>query len=549
MKAVACLRLVHIAGGGGVMAALIGPDGAMSPISGCVAKMAVVSDGTHAAQVLVLAPPKELLASDMTDYDWPRRWNRLRVYYGPDESAERANTSERVERTLAQGLIEHVRGARPSVVTAILKEAFGKKLAVWHEIQKTRRMDAEAVNKLEVLEVRDLEDEERERLLTMVPEAWKAVVGGSRNMIDNDVEDQQSTLADARSLWKEPTFAAGLCLGAIVSGVCTAGLFFHLYGLPESCHVLEPSIKPPNSSITRHNSVDICKEATCKLRWPNIDDVTTLISESELAALRVPMDVCKKAYKFVEGWSPSSNKLEPRKLVTEDGRSNTILTTKMMPATTDGWRKLNWGRCFEGGGKVVCSNENDKLAACYNFGYPFRYDCPIMWEAVAHYVKPYQCSLQCNSPEILRFNVSESEELRLSRLATEVAGSIPGIDAHGLSHEQLQKLGRKVGELIAVNETCSPWVSRPAPYRAYVALPGCGCTSAEFSCMVNTPSYGQIYWGSIVDMYTQEEMLAQYYTPFKRADHVVTDCGFKCFQPVSDMTEQLLEYWKDNGLP
>ncbi|EZG51265.1 putative transmembrane protein [Gregarina niphandrodes] len=585
MKAIACLRFLRT-GGGEALAAFLGPNGAMSSLSGCVAKMAVVSDGTHAAQVLVLAPPKELLASDMTDYDWLSRWNRLRVYHGPDESTELANASECVERTLAQGLIEHVRGAKPSVVTAILKEAFGKKLAVWHEIQKTRRIDAEAVNKLEVLEVRDLEDEERERILAVVPTTWMGVVKNSGSPIHYGVECQTGSVPNTRGVRKKQALAAGLGVGAVLGGVLMSGLALHLYGFrknclcvnmleshnstttPDNCTWSEAVIRAlsdasstlddnaPVSATTTQNSItDIMKEATCKLRWPNIDDVTTLISESELAALRVPMAVCKKAYKFVEGWSPSSNELDTRKLVTEDGRSNEVLTTPMMPATTDGWRKLDWGRCYGNGGKIVCSEMSSyPHLRCHYYEHPYRYDFPTVWEAIVRYLKPSKCSFQCNNQErpILggALNVSETRELLLSRFGAEIAGSIPGIDTHGLSGEQLQKLGLQVEMLMTKSKPCSHWeMQAKPPYRAHVALPGCNCTSAKLSCFVETPLKGRTYWGSVGDLHTVEEALTQYYTAFKRPGHVVTDCGFECFQPVSDMTEQLLKYWKDNGLP
>ncbi|EZG78294.1 hypothetical protein GNI_038530 [Gregarina niphandrodes] len=228
MKTVSGLRWVRI-GGGEALAAFLSPDGTISPLSGCVAKMAVMSDGAHAARVLVLAPPREFLDSDLSNYDWLGRWNRLRVYHGPEESMEHESASKQVERLLAEGLREHVKDANPSVAGSILEEAFGKKPRGWPEMQHTSDEDAEGTNlqvidvrdldeeervQLQVIDVRDLDEEERVQLLTEVPKAWKRIIKDSGNHRELGGEDHHAR-QDTRSCLD---VVGGASLGAVLGG-------------------------------------------------------------------------------------------------------------------------------------------------------------------------------------------------------------------------------------------------------------------------------------------------------------------------------------------
>ncbi|EZG78293.1 putative transmembrane protein [Gregarina niphandrodes] len=568
MKTVSGLRLVRV-GGGEALAAFLSSDGGMSPLSECVAKMAVMSDGAHAAGVLVLAPADEFLDSDLTNYDWLRRWNRLRVYHEPDESPEQASASEHVERLLAEGLREHVKDADPSVADSILEEAFGEKLMGWSKMQHASDDDdddgavEEVGPKLDLIEVRDIEDEERERLLTEVPEAWKSIIEDSRVTAEYhellEVEGQdvrkegQDVRKDTRRCWQRPRFFASLGIGAALGGVFMSGLTLYLSGRGEAgpC-VLSPattlnSSTSPNSStgsevVGRRALYDVASstvgydstmgtaasdtvgsslgtddptfrgvtDATCKPvvivepRWPNVDDITTLISESELASLTVPEDICAARN----------------------------ITSGYVIAHSDNWGLLKWSDCADNGGHIACGKDT----MCYYYGYPFKFDGPTVFKAVVQYRGPDGCSMRCNEGDLAR-------DLYHNRVAEGVGRSIPGVDFGHASDRQKRLLGREIDKHLKRNDQCS-YFNPEDGCRPRLARPQCTCTKARYASKFYDPEGKLGPWATQLDFNTTEDRFAPYHTPHKVPGYVTHECIFDCYQADSNMDEEVLKYWR-----
>ncbi|EZG52466.1 putative transmembrane protein [Gregarina niphandrodes] len=424
--------------------------------------------------------------------------------------------------------------------------------------------DGETGSKLELIDVRDLDDEERKQLLAEVPKAWKKIITDSgclEHCIQVQYVRQEATsrwqkLGFATNCWQKPDFAIGLGLGTILGGAFMSVLVYYLCdrrhdnllsptnSATDSCnttlHSSTPSENTPSWSeaVTRilsdtmfnaagngtppdTRTPRIAIEATCKPRW-NVNDVTTLISKTELADLRVPPDVCQEKY--------------------ENLRS--AKGTNMVPATLEGWSKLTWDRyemedCLYYGGSIVCADDISEEPTCHFYGFPFKFDSQTVWEAVIHYLKPphSQCGYRCNTCEFGR-------ALYAVRVAEEVGRSIPGVDLEHASEDQKRQLGFEIDKYLVNNDNCS-YVTSGDACIPHVARPDCDCIKASFSSTFHNPSDQWVRWGQQIDFNTNEEILAQYYTAYKRTGYRPYACVFDCHSAASSMGAEILKYWNN----
>ncbi|EZG78128.1 putative transmembrane protein, partial [Gregarina niphandrodes] len=356
MKAIGSLRSSNATGGGVALAAFLGPDGMISTLEGCMARMVDVRIGEDNARVLALIPETELLRTDLTEFDWCERWNRLRVYRAPDESPEQVVASDRVEQILAKTLKEYLEDAdppaadNPSVVDEVFWQAFGGTDPEMTEL--TEGLE------LEIGGERELEAEERENLLTVVPTDWVPIILNSRPPLQYFDAEALRVPEATEGCWRRHPFPAGFGLGfvASVATVALSGLvvyltnaqdttgeswlrFWHHLGIggfsdpattfssimfdtgnttastssnstaSSSTASSSTASSSTTSSSTTSSSTTSSTTTTAapldnalvsvlvksRLLNANVNDVTTLISKSELAELTVGMEVCEKA--------------------------------------------------------------------------------------------------------------------------------------------------------------------------------------------------------------------------------------------------------------
>ncbi|EZG50739.1 hypothetical protein GNI_125210 [Gregarina niphandrodes] len=246
-----------------------------------------------------------------------------------------------------------------------------------------------------------------------------------------------------------------------------------------------------------------------------------MLPESVLVSLRIPTHDCEKEYEeVIAGKAPIA----------------------MVVATMDKWSDLDWSKCSDYGGSIVCA-EGDGVN-CHHFGTPYKFDFPTVWQGVVRYLKPALCSFQCNNGFV---DNGRGFDVNNSRLAKEIAVPILDLDLDRATDEQLDQLGVEVGQWLKLNNTCS--YNRdctPGNCRAQVALPGCTCAWTLFECTVKTPAGNDVNWGRTSDFNSAEERLAPYYTAFKRHDYVVKKCRFQCFQPSSNIKEILSNFWTNS---
>ncbi|EZG55887.1 putative transmembrane protein [Gregarina niphandrodes] len=231
-----------------------------------------------------------------------------------------------------------------------------------------------------------------------------------------DTEGEQLARPTAR-FWRRPWFGAG------VGGAAGTALVTYLILLLRAGDRPGDDVVPAPSSVsevTTYHSTPATHSSSLSPDFvPDLSEIGK-ISETELALLKAPTDVCRRTYSDVV---QAKNDLP------------------MVEATSIAWQKLDWNDCASYGGRIVCTrdqNTDDGNLGCHYFGTPWKFDLPTVWEGVVRHVKPTECSYQCNDKD-------EHDKLLTVRRALEIAGSIPGVDLDGVSEQDLYTLGREVG--------------------------------------------------------------------------------------------------------
>ncbi|EZG43256.1 putative transmembrane protein [Gregarina niphandrodes] len=526
--------------------------------------MAVVSDGKGAAEVVVLAPPSELLESCLTDYDWLSRWNRLRVYHPPGESKQQAKASARIERLLARAMKNHLHDEDPSAANAALKKAFGRKLMEWLETENAGDTEVDWSKKLEITDVRPLDADEQEQVRDQVPAKWLPKIEDSMPFVNCIEIEGQAVRERTEGFWRRPGLSKRLGIAGIAtaSGLAITGFLLYRFG-PRGGSLLAPRIAtnsssptdtpgntttntsstlfttqfppktqfPPTtqlpssslhpyeaealkyqralahecSGVSGSDCVNQCHPNPEKRPEPNIDDITTLLSGYELATLRVPSGSCNDAF----------HRMKPQ---------------SMVKAAPGGWKTLDWSQVS--GGKVICTDENGQDMTCHYFGDPFKYDLPTVWDAVNYYLKPYQCLFTDNGDTGIRL---EYRGGRARGVAKWVGGDLYGFDdarAHEVGYlvTHLNKGPIVLFNKIIQQDIPVTYCDSDGPTCRTNVSEHCQCQIIELSAEATTPSGTNIRWGTVRDYFTNQTDLVKYYTLFQRKEYKLTNCHVTCWR-------------------
>ncbi|EZG43420.1 putative transmembrane protein [Gregarina niphandrodes] len=531
--------------------------------------MAVVSDGKGAAEVVVLAPPSELLGSCLTGYDWLNRWNRLRVYHPPGESKKQAKASCRIERLLYRAMKDHFLDADPAAANAALRKAFGKKMMQRLEAENAEDTEVDGSRRLEITDVRPLDADEQEQVRDQVPAKWLLMIQDSGRFMNCIEIEGQALRERTEGFWRRPGLCKrlGIAGAATASGLAIAGLLLlYHFGRRSGSRFPRMAPRPPiySSSVSdttayssspsgtadsdhtttsstlfttrlpssTHNQLDAyeaeaekyqralahdclvtsefdvvnqCHPNPEKRPEPSIDDITTLLSGYELATLRVPDGTCNDAL----------HRMKPQ---------------SMVKAAPGGWKALDWSQV--NGGKVVCTDENGQDVTCHYFGEPFKYDLPTVWDAVNHYLKPYQCLFTENQKD-------PGQELEYKGGRARGIAKWLGADIYGFAGWDLWRVGYMAETLNEGANTRTQYGRQVIP-TSYCDSNGptcrtnlseyCQCDMIEMSTVATTPSGTTIRWGSVKDYFTNQTELAKHYTLFQRKEYKLTNCRIKCYR-------------------
>ncbi|EZG55978.1 putative transmembrane protein [Gregarina niphandrodes] len=504
------LRCTHLRGceGSAVLAAFVGGDGGMSPLDGCIARMAVVSAGGEKGQVLALAPPSEFLQSDWTQFDWTSRWNRVRPYH-PSGASE---ASRAVKNALAHTLNEALEGVDESVVDALFVDAFDARRG------DRRNLDLGHAP-LEILNVRALTDDEYEQLREEVNDEWKPVLDYTRAPPDADPERQQlyeDRGPTRRTGCTRTRLFIGLGIGA---GVTIAGIV-----AAKSFSESSQDVGSSQMSVPGLNSSEALPELPAALVGPKAREYPIDIAELDLTELG-GMEVDGKEGWYVQDYPiplPRQSELQLELLRVPESvcsKTHVVLNLETNKRETPwGWSELGgWGECAETGGKVVCYNTREDARRCYYFGSPGLFDLPTVWKDIVFYEWPNKCEIECNSPE-------EHELLLRDRIGKEWGRFLRGVDTS--TPEAVSQLGRRVKDTFEVEPRCS-WQTN---YHCHdqKSPPSCRCGMATLRSEVVMTSGERFDSGEIVAFNTFAEELIPEIRPSAVKKWDIVGCNFTC---------------------
>ncbi|EZG44014.1 putative transmembrane protein [Gregarina niphandrodes] len=576
MKGTTAVRLVNEKGWA-ALGAFVSPNGKLSSTDGCIARMAVVSDGKGAAEVVVLAPPSELLESCLADYDWLSRWNRLRVYHPPGESKQQAKASARIERLLARAMKNHLHDEDPSAASAALKKAFGRKLMEWLETENAGDTEVDGSGRLEITDVRPLDADEQEQVRDQVPAKWLPKIEDSMSFVNCIEIEGQAVRERSEGFWRRPGLfkRLGIVGIATASGLVITGFLLYRFGPRYGGRSSDTTAYNSSSSDTTASSSTVgAYELAPTASGTAIPGITT--SSSTLSTTRFPStagrNMCEgttfgltepekyqralacdclavsESSLFTNCHPNPEKRPEPSVDVIASLLSGYELATLRVPSGTcketlhrsktqtvvraevGGWRMLDWSELSEGG-QIVCTDENGLNLNCHYFGAPSKFDFPTVWDAINLYVKPYQC-LAASNPKSQKHEV-EYYGGRARGVARYVGG-----DLYGLSDDHLEQLGLKVVQLNPLSSV--QWEGTEVYPKSDCNTDGptcrtnisehCQCEMIEMYAHAITPSGKTIHWGSTKDYFTNQTDLAKYYTLFQRKGYKPVYCHVKCWR-------------------
>ncbi|EZG71443.1 hypothetical protein GNI_052720 [Gregarina niphandrodes] len=207
----------------------------------------------------------------------------------------------------------------------------------------------------------------------------------------------------------------------------------------------------------------------------------------------------------------------------------------MREATKKGWQQLDWSDCSDYGGKLVCTggyNTDDGNLQCHYFATPWVYDLPTVWELIVRYLKPTQCSYQCNDED-------EHEKLLTVRRGVEIASSIPGVDLDSASAQELYTLGKAVPLHLEYKDTGNMRVACDS-YSPHLVT----CDESTCWSNVQTPSGNVMNWGYVTGFHDGPP-LPLCYSGAIREGYEINDWLCECYEVDSGWEENVQQAWNE----